>query len=343
MFCQYCGAKMASDARFCPECGVPVVNASADNTGQQPYGQQSGQQPYGQSPERPQRSYDSQQPYGQQSGQQPGQQPYGQPPERPQRSYDSQQPYGQQRYGAAQAQGAKKSASPVLIVVIVVLVIALAIAIAAALGVFSPKKGGESSAASQVAVQTASQASSAASATGDSTSSAASSAAEPPSSSTPAVSASSSTANPSSAASGSTSSAVDSKQDAKNAAIDQGYQVFEGTLHVYSSSELAKLQGVDPKMFSDGNVAVLVFDAPIMVSGMSADGSGMRRESSSMLGVAEYTDYGSFVIDNGNLDSWLPYDGQHLTIGAKAEQIMFPSDVRLPMGEPATGDAIIIG
>ena len=110
-----------------------------------------------------------------------------------------------------------------------------------------------------------------------------------------------------------------------------------------STTELANLQGIDPDMFTaNGTYAVLEFDAPFQVSAMSGDGSGMRRQSASMLGVAEYTDYGSFVINEGNIDYWTNLDGKHMTLGAMPEQTWFPSDVSLPVGEPTTQFAIIV-
>ena len=117
--------------------------------------------------------------------------------------------------------------------------------------------------------------------------------------------------------------------------------MFEGTLRVLTAEELAALQNVDPRVASgiDGAYAVLVFDAEIQVSGMGTDGSGMRRQGAKMLGVAEQTKYGS----SGDLSFWRTYDGQHIAVAAMAENIWFPSDVRLPVGEPATANAIVLG
>ena len=127
--------------------------------------------------------------------------------------------------------------------------------------------------------------------------------------------------------------------------MDEGYQVFEGTVHVVDAEQLLALQDVDidPAAASGGGeYAVLVFDQPIMVSGMSGDGSGATRRSATMMGVAEYTDYESFVVEYGNLDDWRDLDGQHATIAVLADDIMFPSDVRLPIGEPAASAVTIL-
>ena len=50
--------------------------------------------------------------------------------------------------------------------------------------------------------------------------------------------------------------------------------------------------------------------------------------------IAEYTKYDSFVVEYGDLGVWKPLDGQRVTVAAEARDIMFPSDVRLPIGEP---------
>lgn len=127
-------------------------------------------------------------------------------------------------------------------------------------------------------------------------------------------------------------------------AVAQGYQVFEGTVRVCTAEELIELQArdIDPAAAGGGGTyAVLVFDEPTDVAGMSADGSGERTESSKMLGIAEYTDYNSFVVEYGDLDLCKSLDGRHVAVAAKAQDIMFPSDVRFPIGEPSA-DAIVM-
>ena len=89
----------------------------------------------------------------------------------------------------------------------------------------------------------------------------------------------------------------------------------------------------------DGTYAVLTFDAPIQVSGMSGDGSGTRRQGATMLSVASKTKYTTA----GDIDSWRAYDGKHIAVAAKAEDIMFPSDVSMPVGEPRTDKAVMLG
>ena len=138
---------------------------------------------------------------------------------------------------------------------------------------------------------------------------------------------------------------ADSRDAAIETALSLGYQVFEGTVRVVDAEELVELQGVDidPAMASGGGTyAVLVFDQATEVSGMGADGSGERSEIANVLGIAEYTDYGSFTVDYGDLDSWRPLDGQHVLLAAQARDITFPSDVRLPLGEPSASAAKVL-
>ena len=314
--------------------------------GQQLYGQQPAQQPYGQQPvQQPYGQQTAQQPYVQQSNgqQQPGgSSPYGQ------QSY-RQQPYGKQPDGVAGAgQAQKRSTNPALIVGIVVGVVVVGLIAAFALGVFSPKGTGGSSSASQGAAQASSQASStsgsnaaanAASASESATGSARPSSGDAKSSSAPAATPPSSAASSASAAS--SSSATDARKQAIDDAFAQGYQVFEGTLRVLSAKDLAALQGVDSRVAGgdDGTYAVLVFDAQIQVSGMGADGSGTRRQGATMLGVANQSKYGS----SGDINSWQAYDGKHIAVAAMPGDIVFPSDVSLPVGEPRTDKAKLLG
>jgi len=118
----------------------------------------------------------------------------------------------------------------------------------------------------------------------------------------------------------------------------QGYQVFQGTVHVCSAEELLALQGksdVDPAQVSHGGTyAVVAFDEALDVTGMYGDGSGETNRTATMLGVAELTEYDTFTVEFGDLEVWRSLDGQRVTVAAKAQDIWFPSDVRMPMGEP---------
>ncbi len=138
-------------------------------------------------------------------------------------------------------------------------------------------------------------------------------------------------------------------EDAHQVAVDTakslGYQVFDGTVHVGSPEDVLAWQGsdMDPSVVGyGGTYAILVFDQETEVTGMSADGTGERTNSAKVLGIAEYTEYDSFTVEYGDIEMWKSYDGQHVTLAAKAGDIVFPSDVRLPLGEPAASSVNII-
>lgn len=117
-------------------------------------------------------------------------------------------------------------------------------------------------------------------------------------------------------------------------------------MRVVSAEELIKLQGVDidpAAAGGGGTYAVLVFDKETDVTGQSGDGSGERTEPAKMLGIAEYTKYSNFVEEYGDLDACKSFDGQHVTIVAKAKDIWFPSDVSFPIGEPKAKTSVILG
>ena len=137
----------------------------------------------------------------------------------------------------------------------------------------------------------------------------------------------------------------DAVQVAEAEAIAQGYQVFEGTVHVCTAEELIKLQDIDidpAAAGGGGTYAVLVFDQPTDVTGQLGDGSGETTRTANMLGIAEHTDYDTFVVEYGDLDLCKSLDGKHVKMAAKAQGIMFPSDVRFPIGEPSAKESIVL-
>lgn len=138
---------------------------------------------------------------------------------------------------------------------------------------------------------------------------------------------------------------VDTSQVTEENAAELGYQVFEGTIHVCSAEDLIELQAIDidpAAAGGGGTYAVLVFDQPIEVTGLIADGSGERTQTSDMLGIAEYTDYESFVVEYGDLEACEALDGQHVKLAAQTESVMFPTDVRLPIGQPSAKVTVVL-
>ena len=123
-------------------------------------------------------------------------------------------------------------------------------------------------------------------------------------------------------------------------ALAQGYQVVKGTMRVLSAEELIDLQGQDQQAAAgqEGTYAVVVFDSPTDVSGMQADGSGQTTRSAKLIGVATANKYTNF----GDVDACKALDGQQVAVAAKADVVGFPSDVRLPIGEPTASESIIL-
>ena len=116
-------------------------------------------------------------------------------------------------------------------------------------------------------------------------------------------------------------------------------------MYVCTAEELVKLQAIDidPAAASGGGTyAVLKFDEAVDVTGEQADGSGQDTRSSTMLGIAEHTDFDYFVVEYGDLDLCQSLNGQKVKVAAKAEDIVFPSDVSLPIGEPKAQVSILV-
>ena len=112
---------------------------------------------------------------------------------------------------------------------------------------------------------------------------------------------------------------------------DHAFKLIQNQL-----SPLGKVAG------GGGTYAVLAFDQETQVTGESADGSGQRTQAAKMLGIAEHTDYSSFVVEYGDLNLFKTLDGKQVTLAAKAGDIMFPSDVRLPIGEPQAKQTVVL-
>lgn len=131
-----------------------------------------------------------------------------------------------------------------------------------------------------------------------------------------------------------------SKQITAENAAEQGYQVFDGTVHVGSRDEIVALQAndLDPERYVEGTYAVLVFDEPTEVTGMNAGSTPNYTRSSHMIGIAER---GEFV-NYGDMEACEALNGQHVTIAAKTGSIMFPTDVRLPSNEPTARDIVVL-
>ena len=137
---------------------------------------------------------------------------------------------------------------------------------------------------------------------------------------------------------------ADQKAKAIAAAKAQGKQVFEGTIRIMNHAELVGFQGVpEPNpdysgTFKYEKYAILVFDGPQTVTGMSGDGSGEQTGSAKLLCVGAYYP-GIDSVDT--TPEWVPYNGKRVVVAGTAEDVGWPSDASLPLGEPG-GDVEVI-
>lgn len=137
---------------------------------------------------------------------------------------------------------------------------------------------------------------------------------------------------------------ADQKAKAIAAAKAQGKQVFEGTIRIMNHAELVGFQGVsDPNPDYSGSFkyekyAILVFDGPQTVTGMSGDGTGMQTDSANLLCVGAYY---AGVDSVDTTPEWVPYNGKRVVVAGTAEDVGWPSDASLPLGEPRGGGDII--
>ena len=138
--------------------------------------------------------------------------------------------------------------------------------------------------------------------------------------------------------------AADQKAKAIAAAKAQGKQVFEGTIRIMNHAELVGFQGVsDPNpdysgTFKYEKYAILVFDRTQTVTGTSGDGTGMQTDSAKLLCVGAYY---AGVDSVDTTPEWVPYNGKRVVVAGTAEEVGWPSDTSLPLGEPRGGGDVI--
>lgn len=120
--------------------------------------------------------------------------------------------------------------------------------------------------------------------------------------------------------------------------------MFEGTIRIMNHAELVGFQGVsDPNpdysgTFKYEKYAILVFDRTQTVTGMSGDGTGMQTDSAKLLCVGAYY---AGVDSVDTTPEWVPYNGKRVVVAGTAEDVGWPSDTSLPLGEPRGGGEII--
>ena len=120
--------------------------------------------------------------------------------------------------------------------------------------------------------------------------------------------------------------------------------MFEGTIRIMNHAELVGFQGVsDPNpdysgTFKYEKYAILVLDRTQIVTGMSGDGTGMQTDSAKLLCVGAYY---AGVDSVDTTPEWVPYNGKRVVVAGTAEEVGWPSDTSLPLGEPRGGGDVI--
>lgn len=125
-----------------------------------------------------------------------------------------------------------------------------------------------------------------------------------------------------------------------------GRLVITGTLRIVTATELCELQEAPAEMAESfggdaSSYAIVVFDEPQMLAVMHSGDFGTPYEGeASMVAVAidEDNEWGH----EGDMSVWEPYDGQVVTVSIDPNETLFPSDVRLPMGQPHTSSAELL-
>ena len=123
----------------------------------------------------------------------------------------------------------------------------------------------------------------------------------------------------------------------------EGRLVITGTLRIVNATELCELQEV-PAEAAEGfggdasRYALVVFDEPQMLVVMHSGDFGTPYEGEATM-VAVAIDEDNEWGHEGDMSVWEPYDGQTVTVSIDPAETLFPSDVRLPMGQPHTATA----
>lgn len=128
----------------------------------------------------------------------------------------------------------------------------------------------------------------------------------------------------------------------KMPSVDDYTNTYTGTCMILSASELLSLQGYsdDPAAFdsADDMFAIVYFNPPqVMNARFAGDPEAIQEEETDLICVAIS---GSHT--EGDLSYWSNYDGQQVTIQIDPMKTMWPSDVRLPLGRPHTGSAVVV-
>lgn len=127
-----------------------------------------------------------------------------------------------------------------------------------------------------------------------------------------------------------------SRGDASSKSTTNAEGTYSGTVYVFASdAEMAEALGIEnPNGPSSIKIAtaVMKLDSAKTVKAKNGDGSGSRSGTAHYLVLAHGTGAGS----------WTSYNGKHVSVSAPS--LAWPSDTRMPLGEPGVvGSASVVG
>lgn len=127
------------------------------------------------------------------------------------------------------------------------------------------------------------------------------------------------------------------------APAEEGRDVYTGTLRIMTGEEVLNLQQRDLQLGEgqlDSRFAMLVFDAPQAVTAVGPGNPSapeyLTQQEASLLCLAVESD------SSGELAEWEAYDGSAITVSIDPLNTFFPSDVRIPVGQPRARDAKVV-
>lgn len=126
---------------------------------------------------------------------------------------------------------------------------------------------------------------------------------------------------------------IGNELDAKiQQARNDGNYVLTGTINDYGYDQVVALQGQpDPNAayssyIKDKTWHIFVLDTPQQLTGHSGDGMGSVTHEARMIVLG---------------DGYTAYNGQHVTISVSQDDLWFPSDTSMPLGEPSASITVL--
>lgn len=124
-----------------------------------------------------------------------------------------------------------------------------------------------------------------------------------------------------------------------------GLVSLEGTLHVLDADGVAALQGEqnpNPGYGDDVVYVVLALDAPVSLSALAGDGSGMREGQAAMVSLIPSGGSSGMTLPKWYREDWAALDGAKATIAVSSDKMWWPSDTSVPLGEPRTSEFVVL-